>query len=527
MTQSLDAVILSVPYNEALPMVAPVLLSACLNQGGVSAKGIDLNLVFYEYFSKKNYFTELKNQLVIGYIQKQKFPIRAVIDILKFNKKFLLDIKKKYNPKWIGLSIFSQQSIDFSYILIYSIRKYLPGVKIVIGGKGSELVCSIRKKRHSEIYIEHGLAELAVVGDCEHTIADMLKKNQTGVVINPQQSKEDLDNIPLPNWDEYDLKKYIELSNYMEQEPYMAISASKGCIRTCTFCDVGNFWPKYIYRDPYKVANEMITAYKKTGIRTFVFTDNLINGSVSNYRKINETLVKELPPGTLSYGGYAIFRDRKYMEADDFSLAKQAGCRWWAIGVESGSERLRFDQGKKITDEDLDWSVKHLAKNNIEQRWLMMVGYPSETDEDFKLTIELFKKYAYLGRQGHIKISITPTFMLLKNSPLMENKKIQEELGLAHNLQNPWADKFWTSTKNIENTFPVRLYRWKTLVKTMFDLGYPWNPAGDLDGWHKELDELEKVYNELSAADPKFDFKFDVAYNESKTKNKFIPISQI
>ena len=506
MTQSLDIVILSVPFTEPLPMVAPVLLSACLNQGGVSAKGVDFGVEFYKEFTKKPYWAEIKAQLTLGQIQDNRLPKRAVIDMLKFNMRFLKNLKQ-YDPKWIGLSIFTTESINYSYILAYSIKKYLPNVKIVIGGKGSEITCSVRNKTHSQIYIDSGIATLAVVGDCEHVIADLIKQNKTGVYVSSQQTKEDLDQTPIPNWDEYDLIKYSDVSHAIS-EPYMAITASKGCVRNCTFCDVSNFWPKYLYRDPEKVAREIIVAYEKTGIKDFLFTDNLINGSVSNYRAFNKILAEEIP-GKISYQGQAIFRDKDNMPEDDFILAKKAGCKVWSIGVESGSERVRFDLGKKITDNDLDWSVTQLAAQGIGQWWLMIVGYPTETEEDFKLTLELFKKYAHLGRQGLVKPSITPTFMLLNNSPLMQNIKLRDSLGLAHNVGNTWSGKFWTSTKNTDNTFPIRAERWRTAIRLLEDLGYATTPQSH-DGykkWAEEINSFEKIYND--------------------NKHTFIPISQI
>lgn len=495
MSISLDTVILSVPITNPTPAVAPVLLSACLNRGGVSAKGIDFGVEFFKFFIKKPYWKDIKTQFTLGHVTDNNLPKRAIIDILKFNKQFLTDIKNKYNPKSIGLSIFSVESINYSYILIYSIRKYLPGVKIVLGGKGVELVCSHRKKRHADIYYENGLADLVVLGDCEHVIVDVFKNNKYGIYTSPQQTVEDLDARPLPSWDEYDLEQYREIDSGLLERPYIVVSASKGCVRKCTFCDVASFWPKYVYRNPENVAREIITAYEKTGIDHFIFSDNLINGSVSHYRKLNEILAKEIP-NTIRYGGYAIFRDKRYMPAEDFELAKLAGCEWWGIGVESGSERLRFEMGKKITDDDLDWSVHHLLKNNIKQKWLLMVGYPSETDQDFKLTLNLLERYAEYASTGMIEISSNPTFMLLNNSPIMQNEKIREDLGLTHNLENEWSDKFWTSTKYPDNIFPLRAERWRILIDTIKLLNYPWNHLGSYEAYVEEVHTMEKFYEE-------------------------------
>ena len=487
-------------------MLAPILLSACLNKAGISAKGIDFSAEFYKIFSKKSYWADLKNHLTLGYTGNEiKLPRRAIIDILKFNKQFLSKIKM-HKPIWLGLSIFTSESINYSYLLIYSIRKYLPNVKIIIGGKGAETVCSLRNKSNSQVYIENGLAELAVIGDCEHVIASAIKENASGIYTSLSQTKEDLDEVPVPNWDEYDLTGYTELTTGVEVEPYIAITSSKGCVRKCTFCDVASFWPKYIYRKPENVANEIITAYRKTGIDRFLFTDNLINGSASNYRMINQMLADTIP-NKIKYSGYAIFRAKDTMPAEDFVLAKKAGCDMWGIGVESGSERVRFDLGKKITDEDLHWSVNQLAKNEITQVWLMMVGYPTETDEDFQETLELFKQYAHLGRKGLIKPSITPTFALLNNSPIMQNEKLRNDMGLSHNVGDEWSGKFWTSTVNTNNTFPVRAERWRTASALLNQLGYPYNPYVSEVKFREEVTSLEKLYNEK--------------------KHKIIPISKI
>jgi radical SAM superfamily enzyme YgiQ (UPF0313 family) len=493
MSQPLDIVILSVPYTDPIATVAPVLLSACLNKGGVTAKGIDFSIDFYEEFSTKHYWNMLKSQLTLGHIKEKDLPRRAIIDIFKFNKKFLLKLTQ-HNLKWIGLSIFSAESISYSYLLIYSIRKYLPGVKIVVGGKGSEAKCSVRGKAHSHIYIDEGLADLAVVGDCEHVIAEVIKNNTLGVYTSPSQTVDDLDAAPLPTWDEYDLIRYNNYKTAIMTEPYMIVTASKGCIRKCTFCDVASFWPKYLYRDPTKVANEIITAHKKTGTKLFLFTDNLINGSVSKYRTMNQVLADTIP-NTIKYAAYAIFRNKDTMPVEDFALAKRAGCFSWSIGIESGSERVRFELGKKITDEDLDWSANQLAKHDIQQRWLMLAGYPTETDDDFKLTLEMLRRYAHIAKRGLIKASVTPTFMLLNNSPIMQDTALRNSLGLSHNVDSV-TNKFWTSTINVNNTFPIRAYRWRTIVNLLDELGYQWDENNPRDKYLDEIDTLEKIYNE-------------------------------
>jgi len=498
-------VFLSVPYCEPLPMVAPVLLAGCLEHAGISARAIDFNAEFLQEFSDQPWFAEFKNFLTIGALIQPTFDLTVYKDILRWVRRYLLNIKNLYDPKYIGISIFTSESMDFGLILSYLIRKYLPDVILVAGGKGLE-VSGMSGRKHYKDWIENQVVDSIIVGDAEIAIVDMIKNKKTGLIYAAQQTKQDLDNIPMAKWDDYDFSIYAKLSNIVdkeklnidaqfgETEPYLAVSASKGCVRQCTFCDVANFWPDYVYRDPDKVAKEIIFNYRKTGIRKFRFTDNLINGSISNFRTMNQVLADTIPR-QIVYGGYAIFRGKNDMPERDFKLAAQAGNNFWSVGVESGSERLRYEMKKKFDNSDLDWSVQTLYKYKIFQNWLLMVGYPSESDFDFQESLKLLHRYKHLS--AWITVQITPTFMLLNNSPLLTNPGLVDQYGLGHlNNSDRNMNKFWTSTRYLDNDYPTRSARWKKLVSAVEECGYSFGQGMPIKKWHDEIENLDKLYHE-------------------------------
>lgn len=503
MQESKQIIFLSVPYCEPVPAVAPVLLTACLESAGISAKAIDFNLDFLLHFVDKEYFTDFKNFLTIAHSTNARLTPTAYKEILGWTKNYLINLRKKYNPEYIGISIFTSESLDFGLILSYLIRRYLPNVTLIAGGKGLEV--ATQGVKNYDIWIRHRVVDAIVIGDAEIAIIDTIKKSKRGLVFAAPQTKDDLDQIPLAKWEDYDLTSYNTLSNILHpnissfdlpprEEPYLAITSSKGCVRKCTFCDVASFWPEFIYRDPEKVAQEIIFNYKKTGIKKFEFTDNLINGSITNFRRMNEILTKEIP-GTIHFGGYAIFRGRTQMPESDFDIASRAGNAWWYIGVESGSEKLRFEMKKKFDNEDLDWSIRMLYKYNIKQTWLLMVGYPSETEKDFDETVNLIQRYQHLSDK--INISVTPTFMLLNNSPLLNDLSLQEKYGLTHlDTKNAASEKFWTSTKFIDNDYPTRSRRWKTLIEVTKQCGYNFSQKMPLKKNIDEIETLDRIYNE-------------------------------
>lgn len=143
----------------------------------------------------------------------------------------------------------------------------------------------------------------------------------------------------------------------------------------------------------------------------------------------------------------------------------------------------------------------------------MIVGYPTETEEDFQMTLDLLENYREYAQTGLITIGINSTFEILEKGPILRNEKLRNSLGLDHNLTDPWKETFWTSTKYPDNTFPVRLDRWRRLLKVVDDIKYPLNTFGYFDTLFKEIDEMEKLYNDTRRT------------NDSKSKT--IPIIKV
>ena len=487
-------VILSVPYTVPVPMLAPALLSGCLNAAGITAVGLDFSFSVFETFRGYPWWVKVKTKLTLTGQVHSPVPVAANILILRHLIKYLRNIREKYDPEWIGLSLFTHQSHVFSYPMIRIIRKYLPGAKIVLGGKSLEL-----KHDGSFIYERYrdlDLADLIIVGDAESSLIEAISNDKRGVVITPQQTQSDLDNVSPPDWSGYDMgayKKYDRANTGI----YIPITASKGCVRHCSFCDVASFWPKYIFRDGVKVADDIIATYNSTGATRFKFTDNLINGSVSHFRKMNERLVEEIP-NTIKYNGYAIFRSRQSSPEYDFEVSAAAGCDTVYLGLEAGSEKVRNDMKKKFSNDDIDYSANQYYRNKIKQSWLFMVGYPSETEEDFQETLRLIKYYSPMAKDGMVLMSSTLPFMVLGNSPLIQNDEMREHYDFSSDSTHDktLSQYYWQSSINKENTFSVRADRWRRFYATVVENKYQWSSGMDVSSLLVELAEYERIYKE-------------------------------
>ena len=492
--RKVKVVILSVPFTVPTPMLAPALLSGCLNAAGISAVGLDFSFSVFNTFRAYPWWVKFKTKLTLAGQVHEPLPISANVLILRHLVQYLLNIKEKYDPEWIGLSLFTHQSHNFGNTMIRMIRKYLPDTKIVLGGRSLEL--RYNNSFQYEKYRDQNLADLIIVGDSEASFSDAINNDRRGVVISDPQTQADLDNSSAPDWSGYDMDSYKKY-DMMNTGIYLPVTASKGCVRHCTFCDVASFWPKYIYRDGTKVADDIIATYNSTGMTNFRFTDNLINGSISHFRKMNERIVEKIP-NTISYRGFAIFRSRESSPEYDFEISAAAGCELVYLGQESGSEKVRSDMKKKYSNDDVEYSANQYYKNKIKQAWLFMIGYPTETEEDFQDSLRMLKYYAPMAKGGMLMISVTHPFMVLGNSPLIQNSDINEHHGFSmlpdHNPNH--FQYFWESSANKENTFPVRVDRWRRFYSAVLENKYRWSGAMDVSSVLAELAEYERIYND-------------------------------
>ena len=130
----------------------------------------------------------------------------------------------------------------------------------------------------------------------------------------------------------------------------------------------------------------------------------------------------------------------------------------------------------------------------------MFVGYPSETEQDFQDTLDLLDKYSYLAKAGKIVVFLSLPMMLTTNSGFMRRYAI--DYGLEHNREDSWSDFFWTSTMYKENTFEVRVDRWRRFMDKLEEGGYT-NESMRQTQKHIELEGLEKIYRDIKDAKQK------------------------
>ena len=362
-------------------------------------------------------------------------------NFLESEAKIFKEITKN-TFKWLGISVFSYEQIEIAQ----RIGEKFPNV--IYGGSG------VSKNWGKKNYI---------VGEGEYALVEFLKGNYNYPGINGLEPKQidDLNSLPAPDYSDVLDNGY---KNY-------TMSGSRGCVRNCTFCDVANIWPKYRWWNGDTVAKNMHIIAEQTKTKNITFSDSLVNGSMKHFRELCYNLAKT--NRKLNWSGQFIIRDKKTFSQTDFDNLGNSGCSQLSIGIESGSETVRRHMKKSFSNEDLDYFLNNLNDRKIKMKFLLIVGYPTETDKDFNETLELLKKYKHISKN----IQVSPHMMLVdKETPLdIHHRDLFDEYGFYFKSQF--------------NNYSSRLKRFKKIFEVGQELGYGFKQHA--------LDKLEK-FKEIS-----------------------------
>ena len=419
-----DIVICSIPRMSIYyPPAAPALLKASVEQAGFSATTIDFVVQFHHKYFATDLWDRLDRWMVLETDDLEAY------NIIRQESQQWADQILAHSPKWIGISVFTFESHRLTKMLCLAIRKKNSEVRIVLGGAG----ISGDLNNVGSQYKDLGLCDAIISGDGEKSIIELLQNTYNETF----DRLEDLDSWPYADFSDYNLDDYKaikERNNQSESESKslwqgygnawyrsdeiltLPIVGSRGCVRRCSFCDIPSLWPKYKTRSARNIADEVIGQYERYNVQRFHFTDSLINGNQKNFRELAHILAdyRKEKDADFTITGQYITRNGDSESQEYYDLISAAGFKILETGIESGSEAVRWHMGKKFTNRDVDMLMERLSKAGIKAILLLIIGYPTETQQDFQDTIDMLSRYkpyvddgtiieAVLGGTQHIQ----------------------------------------------------------------------------------------------------------------------------
>ena len=445
-----DIAIIHLPGTiSRIPPAAPALLKASILQHGFTCTTVDFNIKLYH--SGLPNITELETYFTSGLNTEVHDQAVALINTY-------VDEVINLDPRFVGISVFTYQNRIATKLFCEELRKR-SSIKIILGGQGLTDGGILGSQGFAKDLQNQGIIDYYIKSEGERSLVELLKSNFEAPGINSDSFDQikNLDDYPIPDYSDYNLSLYDNV---------LPITASRGCVRACTFCDIHDHWA-YRFRSGEVVANEIITLYNRYKVTHFSFTDSLINGSLREFKIFCKRLAEfNLTTGAnITYRGQYIVRSSGQLDESYWENLANSGAGFLSIGVETGSDRVRLHMNKKFTNADLDYTMEQLDKYNITCAFLMIFGYPTETEQDFQDTLDLFKRYQYLANRIIKYIEFGSTLSILPGTPLYNNAK-------EYNIELDKHENNWVALDNVELTLAERIRRRNTARQYVIDLGY-------------------------------------------------------
>jgi len=307
------------------------------------------------------------------------------------------DLPNKINeisPRLIGVSFMTSQ---YSYAMkcFQAARSGAPDAVTVAGGVHTSALPLDVMKNHD--------VDFAVLGEGEITLSELVgalvggpsawgkipglayrDKNEI-FLTSPRGLIENLDDLPMPLWEELSKAKYSDIPLGIGKEvDVFPIITGRGCPNNCNFCaSQVIFHRKLRMRSPENVFLEMETLYNRFNARHFNFLDDTLTINKKNLLRICDMI--------LNAGWNIEWRCTARVNTVDLDLLKamkRAGCRMVTYGVESGDPQILRNIKKNINLEQVQEAFRLTSEAGLQSMGLFMVGNLGETKSSILKTID-------------------------------------------------------------------------------------------------------------------------------------------
>jgi|TARA_B100001971_G_scaffold90644_1_gene83607 radical SAM superfamily enzyme YgiQ (UPF0313 family) len=328
----------------------------------------------------------------IGYLSETLTKNKITNNIFDFRLDYTFsDLKEKidiFKPDLIAITVPSTYRRDLPFSIVQYLKQNdIQNYDVIIGGPHVSLFGKVALEECDADYGIMFEGEFPLLELCQgmslEKIGNLIYRNQNTLVQNPIRSFiNEIDQIPFPRYEMFEIKKYTEES--------IPIITSRGCPYQCIFCTTGSMGNLYRSRSAENVVNELIFWYAKNR-RIFDFLDDNFTLKKDRLYQIIDLIEKNNLSGlqlATSNGVRADKTDRNLLKR-----MREAGFNYICFGVESGSNKVLKRIKKSVSIETMEIAIKDACDLGFDVGLFFMVGHPGETAEDVETSIKLALKY--------------------------------------------------------------------------------------------------------------------------------------
>jgi radical SAM superfamily enzyme YgiQ (UPF0313 family) len=203
----------------------------------------------------------------------------------------------------------------------------------------------------------------------------------------PRPLMRDIDVLPAPARHLIDLRPYAKLWRQAHGRFSANIVASRGCPFRCNWCAKPIYGNSFHVRSPISVAEEMRDLKFAHGAEHLWFADDLFSPKPRWAEELADAVEERNAMLPFKAQTRADLLTREATRA-----LKRAGCAEVWMGAESGSQKVLDAMDKDTRVEDIENACQNLKDAGIRACYFLQFGYPGETWDDIRKTIDLVRR---------------------------------------------------------------------------------------------------------------------------------------
>ena len=351
-------------------------------------------------------------RLIAGYVIDRGFSVQ-IIDAEAEGKdpaQVAVDVFA-YRPRLVCLAVYghqpsaSTQQMYAAGLIAKAIKLMSPALIIMVGGHVSALPERTMKEEAIDFACV-GEGPITIVGLLEQLVSNQFDNHfsvtevpglvwgpKNKIRVNPSAPLiEDLSQLHGNVWHKLPMSKYRahnwQCMDGNPRQPYASVYTTLNCPFACSFCCISAPYQsrRYFMRDPKEVVTEILFLNRRYGVKTFKIIDEMFILNERHYTTICKGLIESGVADELNIWAYARVDTVK---PETLTMLRQAGFRWLALGIESGSKYVRDGAQKRLKNDDITSVVRAIQAAGINVIGNYIFGLPDDDMESMRATLNL------------------------------------------------------------------------------------------------------------------------------------------
>lgn len=407
-------------------------------------------------------------------------------------KSDLLRALKEKRIKTIAITTTYYVSVLPILEIIQFIKKYDETIKIIIGGPFVHTQYEIHNQASFRFLLNQMGADFYVISaQGEQTLVNIINAVKQG------QSYETIKNLIYKKGNRYCFNPLAEENNKLSENlvdwelfkedinentrRMVMVRTVNSCPFSCAFCSFPAHAGAYQYVEPEDLCKELDQLNQLDNVNRVTFIDDTFNVPIGRFKKILDVFYKK----KYRFKWNCNFRCENADE-ETVALMQACGCEGVFLGLESGSDVILKNMNKTSGVEANKKGIALLKKYNLTTYASFIIGFPGETEETIKETIDFIETAPtdFFRAQLWYYDTMTPIHKQAQKYGL-----INSQFEWSHHTMNSKEAAGWVDYlhQNIKNSV--------------------WLPQNDFDfpgifnlrsrGWSvKQIKEMLRVFNE-------------------------------